>query len=146
MNYKSFLDISLAVLPSPWPRLLQPLASVGFVLCFFLIVLVSFAPASAGDLEQSTGLDDKVAHFLAYAAVMGCGMWAVGTAESRLRVFLALVLFSAVIELGQPLFAEGREGSLADMLANTLGLIFGVGLGVWLLAGLRWVLGVQDGR
>ena len=140
MNYISFFDFTLGVLPPFWARWLPRLTAVGFCVFMTLILLASFAPASTGDIEDTLGFDDKLAHFLAYAAVMGCGMWAAHSSHLRMRLFIALVGFSAFIELGQPLLADGREASIGDTFANILGLCFGVGLGNWFLAGLRRLL------
>lgn len=64
---------------------------------------------------------DKLGHLLAYAGLMG--WW--GQLEKRsVRLFVLFVALGAALELAQGL-TPMREPSLADMLANTVGVALG---------------------
>jgi len=97
------------------------------VLAGLVILAGSLAPS--GDAPGL--LPDKVRHFLAY------GGWAAVAVLSprpwrRILIYLLLIfLFGAAVEVLQPHF--GRTGSLADIVANTLGMLTGAALGraVW---------------
>lgn len=105
-------------------RILLFLAAAGAVLWG------SLAPASAA---PSADLSDKAQHLIAYAVLGALGAWAFGP---LLSVALALTAFGLSIEALQALMGLGREGDLADVAANTLGLAIGLGAAA-LLARLR---------
>ncbi|MBC7006733.1 VanZ family protein [Photobacterium sp. BZF1] len=67
---------------------------------------------------------DKVQHFIAYAVFAIVAAYAVATKRAFYRYGLAIVLFSGGIEILQPYF--GRECSLFDLLANSLGVALGM--------------------
>ncbi len=101
---------------------------------FAVVVLVSlavlFAPAS--DVPSAPAGVDKVVHLALFAALASSGRWAgVGA-----RVLAALLLgYAAVSEVVQGLSALDRSMSLADWVADALGVL--VGLALWSLAGRR---------
>ena len=85
-----------------------------------VILVMSLKPSvSAGSLPNM----DKVLHFGAYAILAGlarlglpklwCG-W----------IFLGLGLFGGGIEIAQHMMNIGRMGSIADLVANLLGIVF----------------------
>lgn len=78
---------------------------------------------------------DKVEHLVGYAIVtLAAASFARGTAEF-LRMALAAVLLSTLLELGQ-LAVPGRLFELADLAANYAGITLG-----WLVgSGLLWLL------
>ncbi len=99
-----------------------------------LLVLTGLAILAGSLLPPGEGpalLPDKVRHLLAY------GGWAAVAVLSprpwrRLLIYLLLIfLFGVAVEVLQPHF--GRTGSLADIVANTLGMLTGAALGcvVW---------------
>ena len=69
---------------------------------------------------------DKLVHFIAFAAL------AFPLARTRrfglLPVFIGASAFGAIIELIQPTF--NRSAELSDWVADTLGVIIGIGLGL----------------
>lgn len=92
-----------------------------------LVLLASIATLSLWPAEHLPVVPgtDKTHHFIAYGALI------FPTAIKKPKYYLAIVVsflvFSGTIELIQPYV--NRYGEWLDMLANTLGLIFG-----WLLA------------
>ncbi len=94
------------------------------VLVGLLVIGLSLAPLAEAPAP------DKLLHMLAY------GAWALPISVSRRTLgrigsYLAIILIvGGVIEIVQPYV--GREGSLADFLANLLGIGFGAagGLGI----------------
>ncbi len=101
---------------------------------FAVVVLVSlavlFAPPS--DVPDSPPGVDKVVHLLLFAALAVAGRWAgVG------RAFLAgsLVLYAAGSEVVQGLDVVGRSASVADWLADAVGVL--AGLAVWAVVARR---------
>ena len=106
--------------PDHW-RLARRLSAV----CIGLLVIgLSLAP-----LTQAPA-PDKILHMLAY------GAWAIPVSVSRHRlghigIYLVIILLvGGFIEIVQPYV--GREGSIADFLANLLGIGIGAagGLGI----------------
>lgn len=89
-----------------------------------LLFAVSSRPSLPVELRSGT---DKLAHFAAYA-VLGA-LLAYGQARSRLAVLWAValgVLVGALDELYQST-VPGRSAEVADWIADTLGVLFGVG-------------------
>jgi hypothetical protein len=101
---------------------------------FAVVVLVSlgvlFAPAS--DVPFAPPGVDKVVHALLFAALAGTGRWA-GIGRGVLLVLL--VAYGAVSEVVQAITPLARTGSVADWLADVLGVLVGVAL--WELFGRR---------
>jgi len=69
---------------------------------------------------------DKLEHALAYAFLMILGGWALlPLVPSKLRAWryalIIVIVYGALMEGLQALFAAGRSGDLADLLANALG-------------------------
>jgi len=111
----------------PWRVWLVWFARFSFVCLFLLISLISLVPGNVGDVE-AMGIDDKVAHILAYVSLMGAGLFSVWDERYRPAIFVALLIYGVGLEFGQQIFADGREGSVLDALANLLGLLIGLGL------------------
>jgi len=112
----------------PWRPWLLWFARFSFACLFLLISLISLVSGEAGDVEATIGIDDKVAHILAYVVLMGAGLFSVSDARHRPTIFVALLIYGIGLEFGQQLFADGREGSVQDALANLVGLLLGVAL------------------
>ena len=98
---------------------------------FAVVVLVSlavlFAPAS--DVPSAPAGVDKVVHLALFAALAASGRWA-GVGGRALAVLL--LGYAAVSEVVQGLPALGRSMSLADWVADAVGVL--VGLALWELA------------
>lgn len=69
---------------------------------------------------------DKVEHLLAWG---GLGAWFASLIERRgfLRLGIVLVVLGVGIEFAQELMALGRQGDWRDVVANTLGVVAGIG-------------------
>ena len=96
-----------------------------FSLIFKILTIAALVTVLVMSLRPSVNIGgpanmDKVLHLGAYGVLAGLArlgwpkLWG-GT------IFLALALFGIAIEMAQHLMAVGRTGSLADIIANTLG-------------------------
>ncbi|MGY1844232.1 VanZ family protein [Modestobacter sp. SYSU DS0875] len=85
---------------------------------------VLFAPPS--DVPDSPPGVDKLVHLLLFAALAGSGRWA---GIGRAVLAGALVLYAAVSELLQATDLVGRDASVADLLADVVGVV--LGLAAW---------------
>ena len=74
---------------------------------------------------------DKMMHLLSYVAM---SIWFAAVYERRhaWRVGLALIAFSAFIELLQFLMPFGRAAEWGDMAANGAGILIGLAVSAWL--------------
>ena len=101
---------------------------------FAVVVLVSLAVlfAPADDVPSAPPGVDKVVHLLLFAALAGSGRWA----GARAGVLgLLLVGYGALSEVVQGLSALERSASVADWIADVVGVL--VGLLAWAWAGRR---------
>ena len=99
---------------------------------FAVIVLVSLAVlfAPADDVPSAPPGVDKVVHLLLFAALAGSGRWA-GARAGVLGVLL--VGYGALSEVVQGLSALERSASVADWIADVVGVL--AGLLAWTWAG-----------
>ncbi|WP_428410471.1 VanZ family protein [Hyphococcus sp.] len=118
-------------IPYLWPRVL-------FALLFALVTYLTLTPnpddTKAGFaftrwiatvLFHNPALTDKVAHFLAYAALGAMAVWAHLTVFSKRRgTALALAAYGVLLEGLQGLGGV-RSPELADAVANGLGALSG---------------------
>lgn len=97
-----------------------------FAIGVLAVTVLSLAPAQT---LPTLDLSDKINHAIAYAflAATGCFGFGVSRPRTQLIIVVSLSLFGGLIEVLQPL--SGRSASVADALANQVG----IGLG-WLLA------------
>lgn len=70
---------------------------------------------------------DKIGHFLAYTALAAGAVQLYARWPSLLGAGLGLVLLGIGLEWAQGALTESRQMERADMLANTLGVIVGLG-------------------
>ena len=101
---------------------------------FAVVVLVSLAVlfAPADDVPASPPGVDKLVHLLLFAALAVSGRWA----GARAGVLGALlVLYAAVSEVVQGVSALERSASVADWVADVVGVL--AGLLAWAWAGRR---------
>ena len=94
------------------------------------VVLVSFAVlfAPGGEVPSTPPGVDKLVHLLVFLALAATGRWA----GFRTAVFTGLlVAYAAVSEVVQALTPLERSGSVADWVADVVGL--GLGLAAWAL-------------
>jgi VanZ family protein len=113
------------------------------LLCYvLLVILVSLVPSSG---DPSTWPIDKVGHFAAYAGMAVLAFLSFDTWTARLAALVGSVGLGAILEWGQS-FVPGRDMSLVDALANTLGLLagtmgfrfYGRVLSDWIKIQVRW--------
>jgi VanZ family protein len=90
-----------------------------------LVVVLSLVPVP--DLGQLPSGTDKVEHFLTYAALAAGAVQLYPRWRSLLSVGVALVLMGIGLEYAQGALTEYRMMDRADALANTLGVIAGLG-------------------
>ena len=94
--------------------------SVMYVFYVLTVIFVSLLP--------STGVSfwhvDKIGHFFAYAGMAVLALLAFNSGISRASALLFAVALGAALEWGQS-FVPGRDMSLMDGIANTLGVITG---------------------
>ena len=90
------------------------------IIVFIGITILSLLPPKSGVEIQS---NDKINHFVAYATFAFCGLSGYnGTNAWRLLLFF--VSYGLFMEWMQGL-VPGREQSLLDALANSLGVVVG---------------------
>ncbi|MEM7173324.1 MAG: VanZ family protein [Pseudomonadota bacterium] len=110
---------------------------LGFWFCLIAIVVLSLLP---GKIAIGLHFWDKLNHVLAYfvlASLVSYGYTTVSGSEGTKRrilvwQFLALSLLGGLLELGQAVL-PGRVVSGGDILANCIGLFFGLQFGGWLV-------------
>jgi VanZ family protein len=96
-----------------------------YILC---ITTLSLMPAEAA---IAINIWDKAQHYAAYALLMLLVFPAAKTHTARLKLAVGVIGFSVLIELAQQL-SPGRDTSVEDAMANSLGVVSGYLLG-WLL-------------
>ncbi len=107
---------------------------------FIVLWLASLVAITVGSLLPSAvdGVgSDKLMHLGAYGVLSGLTWPALEVWGGRrlLGVALALIVFGLAIELVQP--SVGREFSVADAVANALGVLVGIPLGRLIRVTLR---------
>ena len=107
------------------------LARGAFAVAVLVSLAVLFAPAS--DVPSAPPGVDKVVHLLLFAVLAATGRWA-GVGWRVLGVLL--VAYAGVSELLQSLDVLNRSTSVADWLADVVGMVLGL-LGWQLLTGRR---------
>ena len=97
---------------------------------FAVAVLVSLAVlfATADDVPASPPGVDKVVHLLLFAALALTGRWA-GARAGALGALL--VVYAAVSEVVQGFSALERSASVADWVADTVGVLAGLLAWAW---------------
>ena len=92
------------------------------------ILILSLIPIGA-----PAGVSDKVLHALAFSIVSALSLMAFRHKRSILRALAVVVLVGFASEGGQ-LLVPWRHGSLLDLLADFVGVILGVPLGMFAAA------------
>lgn len=105
--------------------------------CFLIVFLVSlgvlFTPAGA--VPSAPGGVDTVIHLALFAALAYTGLLA---GLPRPVAVVALLGYAAASELIQTTAALNRSASTTDWLADALGIVVGVALGLALRRPARW--------
>ena len=84
------------------------------------ITILSLLPPKSGVEIQS---NDKINHFVAYAVLSFCSLTS-AQGKRFWRILLLCIAYGIFMELAQG-FVPGREQSLYDALANSLGVAIG---------------------
>jgi len=97
-----------------------------FVLAYFAAILVvsvlSLIPQPQLDAPEGT---DKALHLLAYGVIAACGALGFPNWNRRILAGTTAVGIGIFLEVAQGAWA-GRNGSVADALSNTVGVILGL--------------------
>ena len=105
------------------PRLWLGLWLLGWALCIALSLL---PPIPLGEPPDS----DKLGHFLAYFTLMAWAVMLFKGWRARVLVAGALMLLGLGLEFAQATLTTTRQGDARDMVANTLGVLAGLGVAV----------------
>ncbi len=96
---------------------------VAFAAVLVLSVVLLFSPGSS--VPTAVPISDKLVHFLLFAALAGTGRWA----GVPLRVLApALIAYAGGSELLQALLPLERGGDWRDALADSFGVLAGLGV------------------
>ena len=106
-------DLNKPMIPIPKTR-------ISLLIYALLVSVVSLLPGSGA----SYGQVDKVGHFSAYAGMAVLAMMSFKGRISRLAALLGAIGLGVLLEWGQS-FIPGRDMSLLDGAANTLGVLAG---------------------
>ncbi len=98
-------------------------AQVLTILLIIVVVHESLIP-SQGDSKITHF--DKIIHLVAYGALATFGKLGWPKLNSAILA-LSLITLGAFVEVAQGIMSVGRTGSLADGIANSLGVILGIG-------------------
>jgi VanZ family protein len=91
-----------------------------YVFYVFMVIVVSLLPGTGTSFWHV----DKIGHFFAYAGMAVLALLTFNSGVSRASAVFFAIALGAVLEWGQS-FVPGRDMSLIDGLANTLGVITG---------------------
>lgn len=100
------------------PRTLITLLRLSAVICAVLLTTLLVGPFQG--LERVVGLDDRIAHAMAFYGVT-LGLFAIAPAHRRTDLALAAYAFGVLIELAQGL--TGRSLSLSDLGWDGAGIL-----------------------
>jgi VanZ family protein len=116
---------------APYPPAIRRAALV-IGLC--LAALIGYFSLVTPGEAPAPQISDKIRHFAAYAALaVPAAMW---LGPGRVLAALLVALYGAGLEVAQAFAGTGREGSVADGAANSLGAAAGTAL-VWIIARTR---------
>jgi len=93
---------------------------IALLIYVLLVILVSLLPNGG----VSVGNSDKFGHFFAYGGMSVLALLSFDSKPARLVALLGAVGLGALLEWGQS-FVPGRDMSLADGIANALGVLVG---------------------
>ncbi|MBT5944793.1 MAG: VanZ family protein [Rhodospirillaceae bacterium] len=95
---------------------------LAYIAAILAVTVLSLIPQPQLDAPEGT---DKALHLLAYGVIAGCG--GLGFATWKRRIFAGAVAIGIGIflEFAQDAWA-GRNGSAADALSNTAGVMLGL--------------------
>ena len=103
-------------------KLIRALAVIATII---LVIVIAYLSLSAASDVPAPQVSDKVKHFAAYFVLAGTLATAFGPKRGLYALILA-IFYGLVMEVAQDMGDAGREGSVADALANTAGAACGV--------------------
>ena len=99
----------------------------------FLVVAVSYLALTPKPPHGAESGLDKVAHLLTFMALAFSGCLAFPASRgTRTALPFALLAYGGLIEVVQ-LFVPGRSAEWGDLLADGIGIAFGIGLAAFVL-------------
>ena len=109
----------------------HPLWWVLFLAATVGVIAISLAPAQSVQPAASI-VPDYVGHAVGYAVL---GVLAMQAARWPVRWTIVLIVLGTSLEVLQPVLSN-RIASISDIIANTIGVLIGVGVG-WLITRYR---------
>ena len=113
------------------------LARYWFALAYIMLLVFGILSLMPG---PDIGDSDKIAHFVGYAALSAWFCLIIEQRNSLWRILIGLISYGLLLELLQSLTSY-RFGDLADVVANSLGVITGL---VFYFTPLRRILRKVD--
>jgi VanZ family protein len=95
---------------------------LGYFAAILLVIVLSLIPQPQMDAPEGT---DKALHLLAYCVIAGCGGLGFASWYRRVLAGIAAIGIGVFLEIAQASWA-GRNGSLADAISNTAGVVLGL--------------------
>ena len=100
------------------------------IACYYTIFLIILSAVPVNDFSfpkfQLFGID-KLAHFIMYLFLTILWYYsAENFYSSKFKLLFLSIFFGLLLEIFQHILPYGRYFDLADILANTLGVIFGI--------------------
>jgi VanZ family protein len=95
---------------------------LGYAAAILAVTVLSLIPQPQLDAPEGT---DKALHFLAYGVIAGCGGLGFANWGRRILAGAVAIGIGIFLEVAQAAWA-GRNGSVADALSNTAGVVFGL--------------------
>ena len=89
------------------------------------VVAVGLLSLIPPDAVPVVNLWDKLEHLLAYAMLALCGGFAFSAHRTEITLGALLIGFGCILEIAQ-FYIPGRSGSIADAIANGLGVVAGM--------------------
>jgi len=101
---------------------LQPVFALAYLACLMLVAVLSLIPQPEIDAPEGS---DKALHLIAYGVIAACAGLGFTSWNRRFLACAAAIGIGILLEIAQATWA-GRNGSVADALANTAGVALGL--------------------
>lgn len=94
-----------------------------------MLIVGSLLPSSSPAISWVGGVNDKLLHFAAYAALTLLAVLGADDRRRMLRSVLIMLVLGVTLDIAQR-FIPGRGFELSDVLADNLGLLCGALFGL----------------